>query len=165
MKKKHYMILASVTLIVILDQITKQLIANTMNQFESIEVIKDFFYISSHRNDGGAWGILGGEMFIFFLITALAFGLFYYLIKEADFDNKKLYSFSIVLLIAGAIGNFIDRLLFGYVVDFLDFYIFGYDFPTFNVADIALVVGVTIFAFDILKEDLINARNKNRSRK
>ncbi|KFZ26394.1 MAG: Lipoprotein signal peptidase [Candidatus Izimaplasma bacterium HR2] len=165
MKKKHYIILASVTLIVILDQITKQLIANTMNQFESIEVIKDFFYISSHRNDGGAWGILGGEMFIFFLITALAFGLFYYLIKEADFDNKKLYSFSIVLLIAGAIGNFIDRLLFGYVVDFLDFYIFGYDFPTFNVADIALVVGVTIFAFDILKEDLINARNKNRSRK
>ncbi len=165
MKKKHYILLASVTLIVILDQITKQLIANTMNQFESIEVIKDFFYISSHRNDGGAWGILGGEMFIFFLITALAFGLFYYLIKEADFDNKKLYSFSIVLLIAGAIGNFIDRLLFGYVVDFLDFYIFGYDFPTFNVADIALVVGVTIFAFDILKEDLINARNKNRSRK
>lgn len=165
MKKKYYIILASVALIVILDQVTKQLIANSMKLFERIEVINNFFYISSHRNDGGAWGILGGEMLIFYFITALAFVLFYYLIKEANFENKKLYSFSIILLISGAIGNFIDRLLFGYVVDFLDFYIFGYDFPTFNVADIALVVGVTIFAFDILKEDLIHAKNKSRSRK
>ncbi len=104
-------------------------------------------------------------MSIFFLITALAFVLFYYLAKDIDFIEKKLYSASVILLISGAIGNFIDRLLYGYVVDFLDFYIFGYDFPTFNVADIALVVGVTIFAFDILKEDLINAKNKNRSSK
>ncbi len=165
MKKKHYILLGSIALIVILDQITKQFIANSMNLFEEVEVIKDFFYITSHRNDGGAWGILGGEMSIFFLITALAFVLFYYLAKDIDFIEKKLYSASVILLISGAIGNFIDRLLYGYVVDFLDFYIFGYDFPTFNVADIALVVGVTIFAFDILKEDLINAKNKNRSSK
>jgi signal peptidase II len=136
-----------------------------MNLYESTEVIKDFFYISSHRNDGGAWGILGGEMVIFFFITAIAFGLFYYLVKEVDFINKKMYSFAVVLLISGGIGNFIDRLISGYVIDFIDFYIFGYDFPTFNVADMALVVGVSIFAYDILKEDLIHARNKNRSRK
>ena len=133
--------------------------------YDKIVVIKDFFYISSHRNDGAAWGILGGEMIIFFIITAIAFVLFYYLVKEVDFNKKKLYSIAVVLLIAGAIGNFIDRLLFGYVIDFLDFVIFGYDFPTFNVADMSLVIGVTIFAFDILKEDLFHARNKNRSSK
>lgn len=165
MKKKHYIVFALVAAIVILDQITKQLIVNTMDLYERTEVIKDFFYITSHRNDGGAWGILGGEMVIFFFITAIAFGLFYYFIKEVDFNSKKLYSLSVVLLISGAIGNFIDRLVSGYVIDFLDFYIFGYDFPTFNVADIALVVGVSIFAFDILKEDLIHAKNKSRSRK
>ncbi len=53
----------------------------------------------------------------------------------------------------------------GYVIDFIDFYIFGYDFPTFNVADMALVVGVAIFAYDVLKEDIVHAKNRNRSRK
>ena len=165
MKKKYSIILLGVSLIVILDQVTKRIIANSMDLYDRIEVIKDFFYISSHRNDGAAWGILEGQMIIFFFITALAFVLFYYLIKEVDFKTKRLYSYSVILLIAGAIGNFIDRLLFGHVVDFLDFYIFGYDFPTFNVADMALVIGVTIFAYDILKEDLFHARNKNRSSK
>lgn len=165
MKKNYYIVLLGVSLIVILDQLTKQFIARTMELYDQIEVIKNFFYISSHRNDGAAWGILEGEMIVFFFITAIAFALFYYLIKEIDFVNKKLYSTSVILLIAGAIGNFIDRLLFGYVVDFLDFNIFGYNFPTFNVADMALVIGVTIFAYDILKEDIFHAKNKNRSSK
>ena len=91
-----------------------------------------------------------------------SFVLFYYLLKEIDFKEKPLYSIAITLLIAGAIGNFIDRMLLGYVVDFLDFIIFGYNFPTFNVADMALVIGVTIFAIDIFKEDIFHAKNKNR---
>ena len=136
-----------------------------MELHDSIEVIKDFFYISSHQNEGAAWGILQGEMIVFFVITIIAFALFYYLVQEVDFKEKKMYSVAVVLLIAGAIGNFIDRILFGYVVDFLDFIIFGYDFPTFNVADMALVIGVIIFAYDILKEDLFHARNKSRSDK
>ncbi len=162
MKKNYIIIGIAVALIVLLDQLTKQYIASSMELHENIEVIKDFFYISSHRNEGAAWGILQGEMLIFFLITIIAFALFYYLVKEVNFKEKKMYSIAVVLLISGAIGNFIDRLLFGYVVDFLDFVIFGYDFPTFNVADMALVIGVTIFAYDILKEDLFHARNKNR---
>jgi len=165
MKKKYLFVLLGVSLVVMIDQITKQVIARTMDLHEKIEVIKDFFYIASHRNNGAAWGILEGEMIIFFLITALAFVLFYYLIRDIDFINKKLYSLSVILLISGAIGNLIDRILFGYVVDFLDFIIFGYDFPTFNVADMALVIGVTIFAYDILKEDLFHAKNRNRSNK
>lgn len=165
MKKNHLIVLLGVLFIVILDQVTKQIIANSLDLYEQVSVIKNFFSITSHRNDGAAWGILDGEMVIFFFITAIAFVLFYYLIREVDFKDKKLYSLSVILLISGGIGNFIDRLLFGYVIDFLDFIIFGYDFPTFNVADMALVIGVIIFAYDILKEDLFHARNKSRSSK
>ncbi len=161
MKKKHYIILASVLLLVLLDQITKQIIVKTMDLGEHFTVIKNFFLINSHRNTGGAWGILTGQMTVFYLITLIAFVLFYYLIKEVDFNKKLVYSIAVTLLIAGAIGNFIDRILFQEVVDFLDFYIFGYDFPIFNVADINLVVGMFLFAFDILMEDVIHAKNKD----
>lgn len=165
MKKNYIILTIAVILLVILDQLTKQLIVSTMNLHESIEVIKAFFYISYHLNDGAAWGILEGKMFVLIFITIISFMLFYYLVKEISFKNKLLYSISIVLLVSGAIGNFIDRLLFGHVVDFLDFIVFGYDFPTFNVADMALVIGVIIFSFDILKEDLFHGKNKNRSSK
>lgn len=165
MKKNYIIIAIGVALIVILDQITKQIIVFNMNLYESNEIIKDFFYITSHRNEGAAWGILEGQMVIFFFITVLAFILFYYLVKEVDFKEKRFYSIAVILLISGAIGNFIDRLLFGSVVDFLDFIIFGYDFPTFNVADMALVIGVSLFAYDILKEDLFHAKNKSRRSK
>lgn len=163
MKKNYYIIIASVLGLVLLDQITKQFIAQTMDIGEYYTVINNFFLINSHRNTGGAWGILTGQMTIFYLITLVAFVLFYYLIKEVDFNLKKVYSIAVILLIAGAIGNFVDRLLFQEVVDFLDFYIFGYDFPIFNVADICLVIGMFLFAYDILLEDLIHARIKDWS--
>jgi len=161
MKKNYYIIFASVLLLVLLDQLTKQYIVNTMNVGESYTVIENFFLINSHRNTGGAWGILTGQMTVFYFITFVAFVLFYYLIREVDFKIKKIYSIAVILLIAGGLGNFIDRLLFKEVVDFLDFYIFGYNFPIFNVADICLVVGMILFAYDILMEDIIHARDKN----
>jgi len=162
MKKNDYYAIALIVSLIVLDQITKQIIVKTMNLGESITIIKDFFYISSHRNTGGAWGILTGQMVIFYLITLVAFVLFYFLIKELNFKSKKLYSIAILLLIAGAIGNFIDRVLFQEVVDFLDFYIFGYDFPIFNVADMCLVIGMVLFGYDILLEDILNDKNKSR---
>jgi len=165
MKKNYIVVAVSVLFLVFLDQLTKQIIVRTMILGESIEVIKGFFYITSHENDGAAWGILEGQMIILIFITFIAFALFYFLLKEINFKEKLFYSVSVILLISGAIGNFIDRVLAGYVVDFLDFIIFGYDFPTFNVADMALVIGVAIFAIDILKEDLFHAKNKNRSSK
>ena len=161
MKKNYYIIFASVLLLVLLDQLTKQYIVNTMDIGEKYTIIENFFLINSHRNTGGAWGILTGQMTVFYFITFVAFVLFYYLMREVDFKLKKLYSIAVILLMAGGIGNFIDRLLFKEVVDFLDFYIFGYNFPIFNVADICLVVGMIIFAYDIIMEDIIHVRDKN----
>lgn len=163
MKKQYIILILMVLGLVLLDQATKQLIAYTLELGERIDIIDGFFSITSHRNKGGAWGIFYGEMTLFYIITIVSFFIFYYLGKDVDYKNKKLYSYGITLMIAGGIGNFIDRLLFKEVIDFLDFIIFGYDFPTFNVADICLVVGVIAFAIDILWEELFNGKiNNNR---
>lgn len=161
MKKKYIIIVVGVLLLIALDQITKYIIVNNLELYENIVIIKDFFSITSRRNDGAAWSILSGNMMIFYFITALSFVLFYYLNKDVDFKNKKIYSIAFILLIAGTIGNFIDRLLFQEVIDFLDFYIFGYDFPVFNVADMCLVTGVIMFGYDVLKEDVFNGKNNS----
>ena len=162
MKKDHIILLISTLSLVILDQVTKQIIAASLYLGEKITIIDGFFSITSHRNQGGAWGIFYGEMTFFYIISVVAAVIFYFLVKDLDFSKKRLYSIAITLMIAGGIGNFIDRLLFKEVIDFLDFIIFGYDFPTFNVADICLVVGVIVFAIDILWEDFLSGKNKNK---
>ena len=159
MSKLNKTIIVVVSILVILDQITKQLIVYLMDKGDSVEVIKDFFYISSHRNTGGAWGILTDQMVLFYFITFVALILFYFLIKDMDLDKKRIFSYGVMLMIAGAIGNFIDRLLFKEVVDFLDFYLFDYDFPIFNIADICLTVGVGLFTVDIMFFDAKRPKN------
>ena len=162
MKKSYIILLVTVIGLVILDQVTKQLILNNLYLGEQISIIDGFFSITSHRNQGGAWGIFSGEMTFFYLISLGSAVLFYFLGKDVDFTQKKFYSIAITLMIAGGIGNFIDRLLFKEVIDFLDFIIFDYDFPTFNVADICLVIGVILFSIDIIWEDIINGKIKRR---
>lgn len=161
MKQKHYIMLISILGIVGLDQLTKKLFENILSDGR-IEVIKGFFSFTLSYNDGAAWGILSGSMIVFYVITIAAFGVFYMMIKDVDFKNKTFYSIAVTLLIAGAIGNFIDRLVYKEVIDFLDFIIFGYDFPIFNVADICLVVGMIMFAIDVLREDVLNGYFKNK---
>lgn len=140
---------------IIIDQVTKWIIVKFMTYSpvtggEKIEVIRDFFYITSHRNTGAAWGMLSGEMWFFIIITIISLGLFAYLMKDYDLKAQPIYSIGLLLLIGGTIGNFIDRIVRHEVVDFLDFYIFGYNFPIFNVADMCLTVGVTFVAISLL---------------
>lgn len=135
----RYYILAII--VIIIDQWTKWLIDKRMELYESIPIIENFFYITSHRNKGAAWGILQGQMAFFYIITVVVIvGIIYYMQKHA-MDNR-LLAISLSLLLGGAIGNFIDRLVRKEVVDFLDFIIINYDFPIFNVADSALTIGV-----------------------
>ncbi len=155
MKKQYLLIVGFILVLIGLDQLTKYLIVQNLVIGENIVVIKNFFTITSHRNTGAAWGILSGNMVFFYIITAVAGGLFYYLLKETDFKTQKLYTSGIILMIAGGIGNFIDRLFFKEVVDFIDIDIFNYtSFPIFNVADICLVVGMIVFALDVLLEEV-----------
>lgn len=151
MKKRYYIgVSLFVTLaILILDQVTKAYIAKTMAVGDSYTVIPNFLNITSHRNTGAAWGILSGKMSFFFLVTVVVLALLvFFYIKEAK--GNYWMQIAISLLFAGALGNFIDRLLHGEVVDFVDTNIFGYDFPIFNVADSSLTVGVILVLIILL---------------
>ena len=126
MKRQYYIgISLFITIVIlILDQITKYIITKTMQIGDSFELIPNFLNITSHRNSGAAWGILSGKMAFFYIITVvILIVLIVFYIKEAK--HNLLMQVAISLLFAGALGNFIDRVLNGEVVDFVDTYIFS----------------------------------------
>lgn len=130
-----------------LDQLTKFLVVTRMEEGESIPVLGKYLAITSHRNSGAAWGMLQGQMIFFYIITVVVLAILVYVyIREAK-DNLLLQT-AIVMLVAGSLGNFIDRILFQEVVDFVDVLLIFYDFPIFNVADSALTVGVVLMIIE-----------------
>lgn len=149
--KSVFISLGIVAFFLFVDQFTKYIIETKMSLHESIPVIDGFFSITSHRNTGAAWGIASGKLTFFIIITIVALVIYIYLYKDCNFKELLIYSIALSLIVSGTLGNFIDRLFKdGKVTDFLDFIIFGYDFPIFNVADSCLVIGVFLFAYDIL---------------
>ncbi|MFI3307512.1 MAG: signal peptidase II [Mycoplasmatota bacterium] len=143
-------------ILIIIDQIIKLIVTSNLKIYESITIIKNFFYITYVENKGAAFGILEGNMILFVLIGIFAIGLiYYYFIKNQKLNNIKIIIFS--MLYAGIIGNIIDRLFLGFVVDYLDFIIFNYDFAIFNFADSLIVV--SLFLLLIQKEGKENANN------
>lgn len=139
-------------ILVLIDQISKKIIELNYNIGDSKEIIKDFFYITSHRNRGAAWGILQNYRYLFLFITILfLLLLFFYIYKNKvvlKINDYVMFS----LIIGGALGNFLDRIIKGEVIDFLDFHIFGYDFPIFNLADTFICLGIFLLALKIYKE-------------
>ncbi|WP_102347007.1 signal peptidase II [Bacillus sp. Marseille-P3661] len=141
--------------VIIIDQWSKWLVVKRMEIGESIPVIDQFFYLTSHRNRGAAWGILQGQMWFFYIITIIVIGfVVYYIWKLAR--KQPLLGWALGLILGGAIGNFIDRLFRKEVVDFFDFYLnfgfFTYNYPIFNIADSALFLGVIIILIQTLLE-------------
>lgn len=119
---------------------------------ESITIIENVLYITSHRNRGAAWGILQGQMWLFYVITIVVIvAIMYYLHKAAR--GKMLLGVSLALMLGGAIGNFIDRVFRKEVVDFIHTYIFNYNFPVFNIADSSLVIGVILLMIQMLLDE------------
>ncbi|MDD3923774.1 MAG: signal peptidase II [Erysipelotrichaceae bacterium] len=149
MKKREVVILG---IILLIDLISKYYIQSIMTLGDSIEVIKDFFYITYVHNTGAAWGILSGKLEIFFVITIVVIVLIMYIIFTTD-HNKKLLRLALIVILAGTLGNFFDRVVFGYVRDFLNFYPFGYDFPVFNIADTALTIGYILLAWFVIRNE------------
>ena len=149
MKKKVY-ILSIIFLLI--DIFTKQLVKNTLNLYDSIPIIPNFFSITYVINDGAAFSILKGELWLFSIVGfVLLFFIFYYLLKEKLNIYKTIYY---SLLIAGVLGNLLDRMLYKGVIDFLDFTIFSYNAPIFNLADTFIVISVILIVFESLKEVL-----------
>lgn len=152
------MILIAVTFaICAIDQYTKILVHTTFNLSESVRVIDGFFNLTYVRNSGAAWGIFSTapETFrqVFFLsIPPIAVFIIVMLLYGLP-ESEKVEIYALSLISGGAIGNYIDRLRFGYVIDFLDFHFYNkYNYPAFNVADSAIVVGVGILTILMLRK-------------
>ena len=137
-------------ILVLADQISKTVVRNTMSLYESIPVIPEFFHLTYVTNDGMAFGInfpLG--IYVFSAISIIFTGfLFWYLWSIKD--DEIVVRTGVALILAGAIGNLIDRIFLGEVVDFLDFMIGDFHWYVFNLADSCVTVGLGFVLYDSL---------------
>ena len=134
-------------LIVIIDQITKFIVHKYMDLYDSINVIPYFLNFTYIRNEGIAFGIYfeGGKIFFIILPILITIYLFYLLKNEEFQDNQS--QIALYLIIAGAIGNIIDRVFRGYVVDFIDFHLNGMHWYVFNIADSSVTIGLIFLLY------------------
>lgn len=139
-------------LILILDQLSKIWINISMNLYQSIPVFPGFSVTYAH-NYGAAFSFLsdaGGWQRWFFaaLAAGISIGLVIYL--KSLKQDETLLAVSLSLILGGAIGNLIDRVIYGYVIDFLDVYYQAYHWPVFNIADSAITIGVAFMLYESL---------------
>ncbi|GKX28790.1 lipoprotein signal peptidase [Vallitalea longa] len=145
------LMLISVILLVGLDQYTKYLTVMNIEPTEYIPIIGDVFGLTYVKNEGSAFGMLQGQQWLFIIFTVVILIGMIYIFNKMPKD-KKYYplKFTLILFIAGAIGNFADRVRLKYVVDMLYFKLI--DFPVFNMADCYVVVGaILLIALMIFK--------------
>ena len=137
-------------LMIIADQITKWLTIRFLVSGSSVEIIPRILSLTYVENRGAAFGILAGARWFFIAVTALVVAalIVYGIIKK---PVSKLYKISAPLIIAGAVGNLIDRVFRGFVVDMIEATFI--DFPVFNVADCCVVIGSVLFCLYILKDN------------
>ena len=138
--------------VVVVDQLTKALVARTFSLHESVE-ITSFFNMVLVYNRGAAFSLLsdadGWQRGLFIAIAIAASVWIAWLLRRHAADT--LFCLALSLVLGGALGNLIDRLHIGAVLDFLDFHAFGYHWPAFNVADIAISCGAVLLVWDALR--------------
>ena len=138
-------------IILIADQFTKVLIVG-FYQLGDSTLVTSFFNVVRVHNSGAAFSFLAGssgwQRWFFTVIGLAAAALILWLLKSHS--GQRLFALALACILGGAIGNVIDRLLYGYVVDFLDFHWHGWHFPAFNVADSAITIGAACLILDEL---------------
>lgn len=135
-----------IVLLIGIDQISKIWVLSSLKEMSSVPIIKNVFHLTYVENRGAAFGMLQNNQSIFIIValTASVFGLYYLHTKKVNILSKT----GIILIIAGAIGNLIDRVRLGFVVDYFDFrFIWEY---VFNVADVFVVVGTIVLCIYII---------------
>ena len=155
MQKKNVLMLVIAGAVILLDQVTKAWIMTTMRVHEGFSVVDGFFNIVHVRNPGAAFGFLAGasplfRSVFFIAVTAVAIIIIFQYLRKARVEDLSLVV-ALALIVAGAVGNLIDRVRFGEVVDFLDVYVGAYHWPAFNVADSAITCGAILLAMILLR--------------
>ena len=148
-------IAATLTLaVVFLDQASKLWAARTLAGQAPMTIVDNFFHFTYHRNAGGVFGLFAGSSFmekrIFFIAaTILALALIAYYLREFGQESfPALVGLS--LITGGAVGNLIDRILYGEVIDFIDWHWYSHHWPTFNIADSGITVGTILLLFTLV---------------
>ena len=146
---KNILPIIAVVILILLDQGTKFWALASLKPIHNMTLVEGFMDLTFVENRGVAFGMFSGQRWFILLLTGIiAAGLIWF---YKAMPKKKEYfplRVSLVMVLSGAIGNIIDRLFRGYVVDFFEFTLF--EWPVFNVADIYVVVGVTLLALMIL---------------
>ncbi len=157
MKRKYLIASILAGAIVALDQLTKVMVLSRFRLGESYTIIENFFNLTFVKNFGAAFGFLAQShpdfREVFFLVMPpAAMVVIFFLLKGVQ-NNDRVQILALSSIMGGAIGNYIDRLRFRYVVDFLDFHWYNqYSWPAFNIADSAIVIGVGVLMWQMFQE-------------
>ena len=162
MKLKEVLIYIGIVLfLVFIDQISKYLVFKYLEPYESYKCIPHVVRFDLLYNQGAVFGIMQGKRVIFFIVTALGLGVFGYLLSKGSIKNYPFYTFGLLLMVGGTIGNFIDRFMSLFsgsgiqgVRDFITFDFFN--FASFNFADMCMCCGIVMLAFDIIFGSVLN---------
>ena len=139
-------------LFLLIDIISKQLVLYFMVENQTIQIIPHFFSLTYVKNTGVAFSMLEGNILFILLMSVIVVGVLVYFAKSKGKGRLEKICYSMIL--GGALGNFLDRIFYGYVIDFFDFSLFGFKMAIFNVADILIVCGVfLLIVLELLKEN------------
>ena len=149
MKKSNiWLVIILVSVLLGLDLSLKYLVSNYLT---TVNIIDNFFSLTYVLNDGAAFSLFASRTYLLILIALVC--LFFIIYELENNLDDRVLSIGYSLVLAGLLGNFIDRLIDGYIIDYLSFKILGYSYPIFNLADILIVVGIVIVIIkEILKE-------------
>jgi signal peptidase II len=165
LKNKYLQVGSIVGIVLVLDQVTKYVVEARIRLHDVIIVIPGFFNLTHVRNKGAAFGILSSlpevwRSAFFIMVTIIAVAAIIVLIMKTH-ERLPVYAFS--LIVGGAVGNVIDRIRYGEVVDFIQWYVKSHYWPSFNMADSAISIGVALLAVEMLfgkRQEQIQQSNK-----
>lgn len=145
-------------LVMTLDQLTKLAVIEHLTAYVDVIVITGFFNLVHVHNTGAAFSLFadqpGWQRGFFVGIAAVASGVIVYLLRKTQ--GRRSFSIALALILGGAIGNVIDRILYGHVIDFIDVHAAGWHWPAFNVADAAITLGAAMLIWDGLRKPQID---------
>jgi signal peptidase II len=163
-------------LVVVSDQLTKFLVVSTMDLYDSVPVLGDFLRFTYIRNPGGAFGLRWGHVAVYYVAAGIVIvWIVWQILREGH--TRRLSMWALALILSGAIGNLIDRVLLGEVIDFIDCEFFDIavpafnlgilshpglemdSWPTFNIADSAVTVGVIALLFSLFRDPVLFGPN------
>lgn len=146
-------------LVIVIDQISKRVVDTSMHLYQTIELLP-YFQLTYLRNQGAAFSFLSGaggwQRWFFIGLAVVASILICFWMKKLESSQRR-EAIAWALVLGGALGNLIDRILYGYVIDFLDVFYGNWHWPAFNVADSAITVGVIL----LLADSFLPSRQEN----